>query len=139
MSVNLGWEYEQSAVIPYQIVAGIPQILLITSLKKKRWVLPKGLIEPGMSPQDSAAKEAREEAGIGGTVLPDCLGTYQYEKWKGICTVEVFLMKVTFQLDHWLEQGLRNREWVSVEEAVSRIKEPDLKAIIAKAPELMTE
>ena len=36
---------EQSGVIPYRIQEGKIEILLITSLKKKRWIIPKGIIE----------------------------------------------------------------------------------------------
>ncbi len=36
------WMYRQSAVIPRRDGTGGPELLLITSRKKKRWVLPKG-------------------------------------------------------------------------------------------------
>ena len=60
--------YRQSAVIPYrltqQIETGPPsvEVLLITSRKRKRWVIPKGIVEPKLSPLESALKEAYEEA-----------------------------------------------------------------------------
>ncbi|NET56922.1 MAG: NUDIX hydrolase [Symploca sp. SIO2E6] len=76
---------KQSGVIPYRLREGITEVLLITSINSKRWIIPKGLVEPGMTPQDSAAKEAWEEAGVIGEVLPTLMGTYDYRKWGGIC------------------------------------------------------
>jgi len=40
---------QQSAVIPYQIVDGEIEIMVITSSTGKRWVIPKGLVEPDMT------------------------------------------------------------------------------------------
>ena len=58
--------YTQSAVIPFREQNGEFQVMLITSRKKKRWVIPKGVKEPELSAPASAANEAMEEAGIRG-------------------------------------------------------------------------
>jgi len=42
--------------------------LLITSHRRQDWGIPKGGISKAMSPPDSAAKEAWEEAGLVGQV-----------------------------------------------------------------------
>ena len=60
------WMYRQSAVIPYRKRPNGLEVLLVTSRKGTRWVLPKGVVEPGMTPAASAAREALEEAGIRG-------------------------------------------------------------------------
>jgi phosphohistidine phosphatase len=125
--------YNQSAVIPYRGNSDNLEILLITSRKKKRWVIPKGIIEPDLTPSHSAAKEALEEAGLEGRVSPVPIGTYQYEKWGGTCKVEVYAMEVDKMLDDWLESH-RDREWVSVRTAISRVKENRLKSIIKSLP-----
>lgn len=124
------WMYRQSAVVPRRDGPDGPEVLLITSRKKRRWVLPKGVVEPSMTPPDSAAKEAWEEAGIEGTVHATPLGAYQYKKWGGTCSVEVFAMTVTTEGAQWPEAHFRDREWVSLEEARRRLDENDLKAII---------
>ena len=47
-------------------------ILLVTSRRKSRWIIPGGVIEPNVSARKSAAMEALDEAGIRGDVhLPD--------------------------------------------------------------------
>jgi 8-oxo-dGTP pyrophosphatase MutT (NUDIX family) len=125
---------EQSAVIPYRIQNGQIEVMVITSSTGKRWVIPKGLIEPDMTPQDSAAKEAWEEAGLLGKVFPDLLGTYEYQKSGYTCQVEVFLLQVQTVLEKWPEASCRKRQWVSIPKAVKRVNEPELKQIIANLP-----
>ena len=125
---------EQSAVIPYRIQNGKIEVMLITSSTGKRWVIPKGLIEPDMTPQDSAAKEAWEEAGLLGKVFPDLLGTYEYHKSGYTCQVEVFLLQVQTVLENWPEASCRKRQWVSIPKAIKRVNEPELKQILADLP-----
>ena len=122
--------YRQSAVIPYRQAADGLEILLITSRKGKRWVLPKGVVEPELTPPHSAAQEALEEAGIRGTVDERLLGTYRYEKWGGVCEVQVFPMEVTDQLNDWPECGFRRREWLPPGQAKDRLAEAELRAML---------
>ena len=122
---------EQSGVIPYRLEQGKIEILLVSSRKKKRWVIPKGIVEPDLTPQDSAAKEALEEGGILGEVLPESVSTYTYEKWGGVCRVVVFLLKVTSLEANWLED-YRERQWFSLPEARKRLEEAELKNILLK-------
>jgi len=129
------WMYRQSAVIPHRFGTDGLEVLLITSRKRKRWVLPKGVVEPGMTPAGSAEKEAFEEAGIEGRVDDRPLGSYQYRKWGGTCTVEVFAMRVTVQSAGWPEADIRTREWVPLADAAGRVDEADLKRMIADLAE----
>lgn len=121
--------YKQSAVIPYRINGGQVEILLVTSRKKNRWVLPKGIREPDLSAAESAAKEALEEAGVEGTTSKKSVGRYSYDKWNGVCSVDVFPMRVETIHPEWLE-SFRERVWVSTSEAATRVNEPDLKTIL---------
>ncbi|MGK5091757.1 NUDIX hydrolase [Deltaproteobacteria bacterium TL4] len=133
MQTKPSWYYEQSAVIPYRLNGEEIEILMITSRKKKRWVIPKGIVETQMSPEESAAKEALEEAGVEGQVEPNAIGEYFYEKWGGICRVQVFLLEITMMYSNWMEADFRERRWVSVTEACELIREETLKDIILNA------
>jgi 8-oxo-dGTP pyrophosphatase MutT (NUDIX family) len=67
--------YQQSGVIPYRRVQNQLEILLITSIRRGRWIIPKGLVEPHLSPAESACQEAWEEAGVVGQVDSKPLGS----------------------------------------------------------------
>ena len=119
--------YSQSATIPYRLNDGQLEILLICSSSNKHWVIPKGIIEPGLSPVSSASREALEEAGVKGISDKHKLGQYSYQKWGSVCTVDVFAMEVTEMLpeEQW-EENHRKRLWMNYGMAKKLIKEPSL-------------
>ncbi|MBF0180994.1 MAG: NUDIX hydrolase [Magnetococcales bacterium] len=137
MSRYPDYYYNQSAVIPVRGSGQELRILLITSRSGKRWVIPKGIIEPDLSPAESAAKEAMEEAGIAGEVRPEPIGRYQYDKWGGTCEARVFVMRVDEVREQWLE-SFRKRGWFTLEEALRRVQEDDLKKIMRRLPEFLS-
>lgn len=111
------------------------EILLVTSLSSKRWILPKGWLEPELSAAENAAREAFEEAGVTGKVSPQPIGAYHYLKEKkdggGMpCSVDVFVLAVTKQLDDWPEKNVRELAWMPVEQAISQVSEPGLRQIL---------
>lgn len=111
------------------------EVLLITSLKTQRWILPKGWPHEGMSLAGSAAREAEEEAGVTGEVAAMPLGHYRYIKDKAgealPIRVEVFALKVTGQHKAWLEKGTRKLLWLPPDRAAERVAETGLKNILA--------
>lgn len=133
--IRPAYYYNQSSVIPYRYKKGELEILLIKSSKKNHYVVPKGIKEPGLSPRESAEKEALEEAGIEGRVAIDPIGFYTYEKWQASCTVSVYPMEVTFMLDEqdW-EEKHRGREWLKPEVAAEKLFQPALKPMIFDLP-----
>ncbi|MDQ6950877.1 MAG: NUDIX domain-containing protein [Mariprofundales bacterium] len=130
--------YRQSSVIPYRRATHGLEVLLMGSSKKHHWGVPKGIHEPGMSAQESAAKEAVEEAGVRGRIDQRLLGVYDYEKWGNCCRVEVFAMEVTELLaeDLWQESH-RGRQWVAVETAVGMVKAQQLVPLMRRLAELV--
>jgi phosphohistidine phosphatase len=128
----------QSAVIPYRRGQGQLQVLVISSSDGLRWVVPKGMLEPGLTPAESACKEAIEEAGVAGHVSAHSIGSYTYVKWGKTCQVEVFGLEVTEVLDHWPEMT-RRREWVSVAEAAALVSVPGLRDLIRDLPRFLGE
>ena len=125
--------YTQSSVIPYRLRDGKPEILVIASSKKHHLVVPKGIKDPGLSPRESAAKEALEEAGVEGEIAETALGSYTCEKWGATCTVAVYPMKVTRVIaEDALEERHRGREWVTPDMAVSRLKQEELRPLVRK-------
>ena len=131
------WIYRQSGVVPYRWKDHDLEVLIVTSRSGKRWVVPKGIVEPGMSPAASAAKEAREEAGIDGEVGETSLGSYRYRKWGGTCDVDVYPLRVRDELTEWPERSMRRRRWLPVRKAARKVDQKKLRKIIADLPELV--
>ena len=71
----------QACVVPYRRRDERIEFCLITSLKKKRWIFPKGIVDPGETVEEAALKEAFEEAGLHGRILGDPIGKYEDSKW----------------------------------------------------------
>jgi 8-oxo-dGTP pyrophosphatase MutT (NUDIX family) len=131
------WFFRQSGVIPFRVSDGKVEILLITSASGVRWIIPKGVVEPGMDPGDSAVKEAFEEAGVQGERSPRPIGSYQRQKWGGECTIQVYLLKVQTVLERWPESAERRRAWLTIDEAAHAVEEPALKELIRAVPALV--
>lgn len=123
--------YKQSSVIPYRIKNGNLEVLLITTRKNKKWIFPKGIVDIGLTPEQSAVKEALEEAGVEGELLPYNLGSYKYKKWGGQCTVEVFGLNVIRILDDW-EENFRERKWVFPSKIANYTMDSEITAILNK-------
>jgi 8-oxo-dGTP pyrophosphatase MutT (NUDIX family) len=133
----------QSAVLPYRRRKAGLEIMLVTSLDTGRWVLPKGNVESGLTPCESAQKEAYEEAGIRGKTEKKCFGTFTYlkteKKGGGMREVEVFPMEVTEVLDDWPEKSDRKREWMVLDKAAESVMEKKLKKLLKTFGDRMAE
>lgn len=123
----------QSGVIPYRVVHGRVDVLLVSSSSGKRWGIPKGWIVPTLTSAESAAKEAWEEAGIRGTVQLPAIGHYETRKFGFMIRVEVFLMQVEQQEDDYPESSSRNRQWVPANQAIKLIHRAKLKQLIEQS------
>lgn len=124
--------YRQSAALPYRLYRGALQVLLVTSSSGRKWVIPKGICEPGLTPQASAAQEALEEAGVTGQIEDGCIARYAHAKWGATCCVAVYPLAVTGILSgrQWGERH-RRRKWLSPRQAAAQVSHPDLARIIA--------
>lgn len=125
--------YTQSAAIPFRRSGGSTEILIVGSSSGRHWVVPKGIVEPGLSPAASAQTEAREEAGVEGRIGDEPLGRFSYQKWGAACAVEVFAMEVTRVLpnDAWDEKH-RQRRWVSPSDAASLLHQPAFRDLVVR-------
>jgi 8-oxo-dGTP pyrophosphatase MutT (NUDIX family) len=122
---------QQAAAIPFR--EGL--VCLIRSRSGKRWVVPKGMIDVGATAGQIALQEAWEEAGLLGTLFPEPVGTYVYEKWGRAHLVTVFLMEVADVLADWPERPFRQREWLSAAEALDRLGDKGLSEILRAVAE----
>jgi 8-oxo-dGTP pyrophosphatase MutT (NUDIX family) len=128
----------QYAALPWRRRRGHSvEILLVTTRRTGRWIVPKGWPVNGCSPGECAAREAMEEAGVLGVIAPKPIGTFPYRKQRKSgesvrCRVEVFPLQVTHQLRKWPEKTVRETCWCTAEDAVARTSDPGLRRVIAK-------
>lgn len=118
----------QSAVLPIYK----KRVFLVSTRRSGRWVIPKGVIEPRLTPQDSAAQEALEEAGLKGRVKSKEIGRYKYRKWGRTYRVQVFVMKVEKVKSQWKEMKERKRRLLEPKAAVKKVYPRKLKRIITE-------
>ena len=114
---------EKAAVIPYRIRKARLEVALVTTSNGKRWSVPKGSIDHGEDSRDAAIREAEEEAGLRGLVARKPLGRYQHVNDRGRYRVDVYVMRVTKVLEHWLEDDVRRRRWMNSEAAAACLRE----------------
>lgn len=128
-------EFTKSAVIPYRLKEGKLEILLITSIKRKNWIVPKGYIEFNHTPFESAKKEAYEEAGVVGSNETVEVGQFIDEKKNGKELIKVYTMEVDEELDDYPEKNLRKRKWFEYEEALEKVQNAQIKIFLKRLKE----
>nr|WP_230980415.1 NUDIX hydrolase [Oryzicola mucosus] len=125
----------QVAALPWRAGENGLEVMLITSRGTGRWVLPKGWPEGSEPLCEAARREAAEEAGLSGKILPSEAGSFYYRKARDsgeqwLCEVRVFPMQVTGVAEKWPEEKSRKRRWFSPQVAGRLVAEPDLGALI---------
>ena len=126
----------QVAALPLRLAKnGAIEILLVTSRDTGRWIIPKGWTSKRLRDCKAAAREAREEAGVKGKILREAIGTYRYIKRElgngALIEVRVFLLRVSKRCKRWPEKRERRRAWFDIEDAASRVSDPELSILIA--------
>jgi 8-oxo-dGTP pyrophosphatase MutT (NUDIX family) len=114
------------------------EVLLITSRDTGRWIVPKGWPIEGLTPAQSALREAWEEAGVRADAdkARPC-GQFRYEKIlkdDSGALLTVLLYKVRLRAgdlaDSFPEQGQRERLWVAAKKAAQMVEEAELQKIL---------
>jgi 8-oxo-dGTP pyrophosphatase MutT (NUDIX family) len=118
----------QAAVIA--VHAG--HVCLVTSRGRKRWLFPKGCLEPDKTLREIALQEAWEEAGLVGMLQAEPVGSYLYEKAGNRYHVTVFLLQVTEIAAEWPEREWRKRRWLPPENALLCLQEPSLRKLFTR-------
>jgi len=126
---------QQCAALAMLGTGPFARIVLITSRRTRRWVLPKGWVEPGEPGHRGALREAFEEAGLIGEADREPLGTYSYLKRRTagqLVTVEVrvFRLRVARLLADWPERAERTRRLVRPAAAAAMVAEPELARLL---------
>jgi 8-oxo-dGTP pyrophosphatase MutT (NUDIX family) len=127
-------KFKQFAALPYRLRDGDVEILLVTTRKKHRWSVPKGWPIKRSTPQQTAAIEAYEEAGVRGAVMAKRIGRFKKRRVRKnqsvLCDVQIFPLEVKYQTGDWPEKQQRSRIWVNPRQAAALVKKPGLRRAI---------
>jgi 8-oxo-dGTP pyrophosphatase MutT (NUDIX family) len=116
--------------VVYRLRDTTPELLLVTSrFNRSVWVLPKGHIEPGESPEDAAVRETLEEAGVTARIV-EFLTTARQVVGGAPQRIEYYLMKMEVEGEG--EEG-RRIAWLAEEAAIRRITYEQSRAVLAQA------
>ena len=126
---------QQIGALVWRFDRGFLKILLVTSRDTGRFVIPKGWTEEKLTNPQAAALEAFEEAGVTGNIKDEPCGSYAYTKLIGPgfvlpCIVDVYPMQALKILPKWPEKGERSRHWFDLDDAASKVAEPELADLI---------
>lgn len=111
------------------------EYLLITSRDTARWIIPKGWPIRGLSSNETALREAWEEAGVKGRELTgEPVGRFTYNKRRanGLeVPVETLVYSVAVEelSEDFPEAHERQRKWVDAETAATMVNEAELKSL----------
>ncbi|MCB1366932.1 MAG: NUDIX hydrolase [Rhodobacteraceae bacterium] len=126
----------QVAALCYRENDGDKEVLMITSRRTGRWIIPKGWPIDGLGFPDAALYEAWEEAGVKrGRIAGAASGSYRYRKRlqngaERPCLVDVYPVEVDSMAGTYPESTQRQRRWVARDEAANMVKEAELRQII---------
>ena len=117
-----------------------PEIAIVQMKPKLRWQLPKGIVDPGESPEVTAVREVREEAGIEAErmALIETIEYWyrsvrngqsvRYHKYVHFYLLEYRSGDVSDH-DHEVEES----RWVSFDEAVEMLEFKSEREVVEKA------
>ncbi len=110
------------------------EILLIQDAKN-RWTIPKGHIEPGEEPRETAAREITEETGLQEMKVYNWLGkvNFRYRRTHTLVlmTMHIYLVKGLGDTDKLQgEDWLTDIKWLPAQEAIDKIAYDDIGKLI---------
>ena len=109
--------------------------LVISSSDGANWVLPKGHIEQGETPQDTALRELQEETGIIGEIVSE-LSTQYFKRLDEIIHVQYFLIS---KLSHSEAKENRSIKWVNQQTALQLLSFEDARNVLKDAAKVLSK
>lgn len=114
------------------------EVCLINPVGRRVWGLPKGGVEPGETPPQTALREVAEETGMSGVVERE-LGSIDYWFYardrggRVHKTVHYFLVRATGGTTEAHDHEVREARWVDVRDALRLMTYPNEREMVRKA------
>lgn len=118
------------------------EVVLVSVRQGRYWCLPKGIIDQGETPEQTALREVQEESGLTGRIV-DSLGQINYwyyirgENTKCRKTVHFFLMEYVEGSTSQHDREVDEARWFPIEAALRKISFKGDRAILEKAASLL--
>ena len=122
--------YSHAGGVVARTVGGEREYLLVEARRRRgEWVLPKGHIEPGETPEAAAVREVQEEAGVCAEVVARA-GESEYGVEGQTLRVIFFLMR--YQGEAGRRED-RARIWHRYEDALRLLRFDDTRRVLMRA------
>ncbi|MDX5437142.1 MAG: NUDIX hydrolase [Pontibacter sp.] len=137
-------EQVSSGGVAYRIGEAGPEVALISVGPQERWQLPKGIVDAGETPDVTAVREVREEAGINTRLLRKIdtieywfVGSQGRQRVRFHKFVHFFLLQYTSgnTADHDYE--VNEARWVPLEKAQHMLSFKSEKNVVEQAKALI--
>jgi 8-oxo-dGTP pyrophosphatase MutT (NUDIX family) len=117
---------DRVAAVCYRRVGESVEFKLVRTTRGGHWTFPKGHVEKGEAPWTAAQREALEEAGVRGSIVPEPFTVYPHEKHtsggrREELRVATYLMQV--ESDRDTPEPWRDPTWFSPEQAKQKLAE----------------
>lgn len=130
--------------VAFRRVKSGPEIAIVSVKPSLRWQLPKGIVDPGETPEITAVREVREEAGVE-TELIELIETVEYWYQRVQYGKRIRYHKfVHFYLLQYLSGDVKDHDheiaesrWVSFEEAIEVLAFKSERGVVEKAREMI--
>lgn len=108
--------------------------LVVSSSDGVNWVLPKGHIDPGETPEIAALRELQEEAGVTGEIVaPLSVSEFKTPYKQGV--IQYFLVRASGSTEHTEDRTLR---WHNETEALELLSFAEAKKALLEGATLAT-
>jgi len=120
-------------VVVHETPRGLRFLLVESRKVAGEWVLPKGHLEPGETPEETAVREVAEEGGVEGRI-ERFLDLVEFEQRTGTVRCAYYLMSLVRTVP---PQEDRDIAWVDADEACRRLRYENARQLIFAAAAAM--
>ncbi|MBN2025171.1 MAG: NUDIX hydrolase [Actinobacteria bacterium] len=133
-----------SGGVLYRSAADVYEVALIKPRGGRVYALPKGLIDAGEDPEETALREVREETGMDGEIISP-LGYIRYyyysreEDTRYFKLVHFFLLRYLGGSEKDHDREVEEVVWVPAQEALGLLAYKGEKEVLARALDILNE
>jgi 8-oxo-dGTP diphosphatase len=116
----------------------IEVLIILDAIAHRKWALPKGLVNKGESPEQTALREVQEETGVRGRIVAP-LGEEKYVYTaRGVRvfkTVYYYLLEYESGSEQDHDHEVQEARWMPIPEAIALVAYKGAKDVLKRADE----